>query len=291
MHAAFVDAVRAGGGVVAPIDEAEALVWADPSRAADFPGIIRAGPRVRWIQLPFAGIEPFAHHLDDAHQWTCGKGVYAPPVAEHALGLMLAGLRGLHVYARADSWREPIGHNLLGARVTVFGGGGICRALLGLLAPFGCAVTVVRRDPSPIEGARVLDAAQGVDAVRDADAVVLALALTAETTALVDAEFLAAMQPHAWLVNVARGRHVVTADLLDALRARRIGGAALDVTDPEPLPAGHPLWAEPACIITPHIANTPEMGLPLIAARVAENVARWAAGEPLLGTVDVALGY
>jgi phosphoglycerate dehydrogenase-like enzyme len=248
---------------------------------------------VRWVQLPYAGIEPFADHLDPALVWTCGKGVYARPVAEHALALMLAGLRGLGVYARADRWREPIGRNLLGAAVTIVGGGGICDELIPLLDPFACDVTVVRRSPgrtgSPSRRERPIE--ELTAAVAAADVVVLALALTPETKGIVDAGVLEAMAPHAWLVNVARGAHVVTDDLVDALRRERIGGAALDVTDPEPLPAGHPLWQCPNCIITPHVANTPDMGRPLIAARVAENVERFAKGEPLVGLVDVELGY
>ena len=291
MADAFVAAVVAGGGRVAPLAEAEGLVWADPARADLFPEVIAAAPRVRWVQLPYAGIEPFAAHLDERLTWTCGKGVYAPPVAEHVLALTLAGLRGVHGYARATSWSAPVGRNLEGARVTIFGGGGICTSVIERFAPFGCTFTVVRRSGRPVAGATVVGPSDGLAAVRDADVVVLALALTPETTGLVDATFLAAMAPHAWLVNVGRGAHVVTADLVDALRAGRIGGAALDVTDPEPLPAGHPLWALPDCIITPHIANTPEMGLPLIAARVQENVARFARGDELVGVVDVAAGY
>ena len=93
------------------------------------------------------------------------------------------------------------------------------------------------------------------------------------------------------MVNVARGRHIVTSDLVDALQSGSIGGAALDVTDPEPLPDGHALWSFDNCIITPHIGNTPEMGLPLLAERVTANVRRYVAGLPLLGPVDVALGY
>lgn len=92
-------------------------------------------------------------------------------------------------------------------------------------------------------------------------------------------------------MNVGRGRHVDTDALVDALAADRIGGAALDVTDPEPLPDGHPLWSEPRCLITPHVGNTPEMGRPLLEARVTDNVARFAQGRPLVGTVDVAAGY
>ena len=99
------------------------------------------------------------------------------------------------------------------------------------------------------------------------------------------------MDAHAWLVNVARGAHVVTDDLVVALREGWIGGAALDVTDPEPLPEGHPLWSLPNCLVSSHTANTWETGRPHLARRIRENVRRYAAGEPLLGLVDVGLGY
>ena len=99
------------------------------------------------------------------------------------------------------------------------------------------------------------------------------------------------MEDHAWVVNVARGRHIVTEDLVWALQNDVIGGAGLDVTDPEPLPPGHPLWSLPNCIITPHVGNTPEMAVPLLSERITTNVRRYARGEELLGPVDVHLGY
>ncbi len=99
------------------------------------------------------------------------------------------------------------------------------------------------------------------------------------------------MEPHAWLVNVARGKHVATDDLVTALREGWIAGAALDVTDPEPLPDGHPLWELPNCLVTPHTANTQEMARPLLGARIRENVRRFGEGEELLGLVDVERGY
>jgi phosphoglycerate dehydrogenase-like enzyme len=108
---------------------------------------------------------------------------------------------------------------------------------------------------------------------------------------MVDARALEAMEPHAWLVNVGRGGHVVTDDLVAALRAGAIGGAGLDVTDPEPLPDGHPLWDLPNCIITPHTANTLDMVVPQLRERIRENVRRFAAGEPLVGLVDPERGY
>lgn len=123
------------------------------------------------------------------------------------------------------------------------------------------------------------------------DVLVLALALTPATTGIIGAAELAALPDHAWIVNVARGGHIVTDDLVEALRAGQIGGAALDVTDPEPLPDGHPLWSLPNCLITPHVGNTPEMGLVLLAERVTANVALRVAGEPLIGPVYPDLGY
>jgi phosphoglycerate dehydrogenase-like enzyme len=99
------------------------------------------------------------------------------------------------------------------------------------------------------------------------------------------------MERHAWLVNVARGGLVDTRALVDALRTGQIGGAALDVTDPEPLPPGHPLWDLPNCLITPHTADTLEMTEPLLTKRIEENVRRLAAGQDLVGLVDPDLGY
>jgi phosphoglycerate dehydrogenase-like enzyme len=129
------------------------------------------------------------------------------------------------------------------------------------------------------------------EVLAESDAVVLALAMTPETHGIIDAAALAAMPDHAWLVNVARGPHVVTDDLVAALLAGTIGGAGLDVTDPEPLPEGHPLWTLPNAIITPHVGNTPAMAVPLLGARVTENVRRFATDEPLVGLVDANAGY
>ena len=288
------DAIVAGGGELVDAGDAEVLVWAVPHDADALDATLRDNPGIRWVQLPWAGIE---HQVDAvrAHAdrtWTCAKGVYAAPVAEMALTLLLAGMRGFGTYARATTWEKPRGINLLGARVVVAGGGGITEALLGMLSPFECDVTVVRRHPSPMAGATSVVDADGLDAaLAGVDALVLALALTAETDGMVDRRRLDLLADHAWVVNVARGRHIVTDDLVAALADGSIGGAGLDVTDPEPLPDGHPLWTMPNALITPHVGNTPEMAVPLLSARITANLRRWAAGEPLLGPVDVNLGY
>jgi phosphoglycerate dehydrogenase-like enzyme len=121
--------------------------------------------------------------------------------------------------------------------------------------------------------------------------VVLALPLTPGSEGLINRRRLGLLAEGACLVNVARGHHVVTDDLVATLRDGTLGSAGLDVTDPEPLPPEHPLWDLPNVIVTPHTANTEEMAVPLLSARVSENVRRWAAAEPLVGLVDPVAGY
>jgi phosphoglycerate dehydrogenase-like enzyme len=287
-------AVARGGGVVSDPGEAEVLLWTNPGGAEALAATLDEHPAIHWVQLPWAGIE-LQVDVVRAHPervWTCAKGVYAEPVAELALALLLAGFRGLVSYARATRWTGPVGRNLTGASVTIVGGGGITQSLLRLLGPFRCDVTVVRRHPATLDGATRIVTPDGLDeAITAADAVVLALALTPDAVGLIDRRRLDLLGPQGWLVNVARGRHVVTDDLVAALRAGAVGGAALEVTDPEPLPEGHPLWTFPNVLITPHVGSTPEMAAPLLANRVTENLRRWAAQQPLLGLVDAAAGY
>ena len=313
---ALVAAVLAGGGEVVALEQAQALVWAEPAHPELMTPMLDASPALEWVQLPYAGVESFIEMIASRPnlEWTCGKGVYAKPVAEHVLTLTLAGMRGLGDYAAATTWEKPQGRNLIGARVTVLGAGGITEELIPLLTPFGCEITVLRKSVGGAAGAAGTAGTPGaagtpntpdnalagatVRPISDLDAVlpqtdllVLALALTEETAGIIAAKELALLPGHAWLINVARGRHIVTDDLVSSLRAGEIGGAGLDVTDPEPLPDGHPLWDFPNCIITPHVANTPAMGLPLLADRVRTNVALRVANKPLIGHVDVTLGY
>jgi len=284
--------IEAGGGELVPLAEAEALIWMGATQPDRFFPVLAEAQGVKWIQLPWAGVEPYADVIDREHIWTCGKGVYAEPVAEHALGLAIAGLRDFPERIGARSWGRQSGISLYDRPVTILGGGGITQVLLDLLAPMRCDVTVVRRHPEPMAGVtRVVGPESLADVLPGAVVVCLALALTPETEGIIGAAELRLMDEHAWLVNVARGRHVVTDDLVTALGEGWIGGAALDVTEPEPLPDGHPLWDFPNCIITPHTANTLEMARPALEERIRENVRRYGAGEPLIGLVDPDLGY
>lgn len=277
-------AIREAGGEIAPLAEADGLVWVDSSQES-FPAELPE--RVRWVQLPSAGVEGWLDRIDRDRQWTTAAPAFGRTVAEHALTLMLAGTRRLHEFARARTWTRPPIAELAGSTVAIVGTGNIGRALIELLEPFRVEVLAVTR--------RGRDGTLPIDRLGEvlprADFVVIAAPATAATRHLVGAAELAAMRAGAWLVNVARGALVDTDALVAVLAEGAIAGAALDVTDPEPLPDGHPLWSEPRALITPHVAN-PDVTLLSDLARLAgEQVARLAAGEPLLSPVDLDAGY
>jgi phosphoglycerate dehydrogenase-like enzyme len=290
-----VNAVKRGGGQVVDLSEpAEALIWLSVHELDALGQVLDDQPAIRWVQFPFAGVENAvaAGIIDDKRIWTAAKGSYAKPVAEHALMLALAGLRLMPERIRAHSWGCPAGTSLHDASVTILGGGGITCELLRLLAPFRAQATVVRRQAQPVEGAHRTVTLDGLDEAIDGALVVfLALALTPQTRHVISKRQLEAMGDRSWLVNVARGGHVDTDALVETLKRGDIGGAALDVTDPEPLPDGHPLWKLPNCIITPHTADTWEMIVPLLSQRIQANVEHFLSGEPMEGLVDPHAGY
>ena len=294
---ALVRAVEGAGGRVVDPPDARGLVWTNPMDPGALIALLRDCP-AEWVQLPFAGIESFveAGAVDRDRTWTCAKGIYGHATAEHALALMLAAGRRLHHHARNRRW-EPGGlgrpeFRLKDRTVVVFGTGGIGSSLAGMVAPLGMRVVGVNRSGRPLRGAEQTVTADRLgEAVKAADFLVLAAAVTEETKGAVDAGIIAALPEHAWIVNVARGVLIDTSALVAALEGGRIGGAALDVTEPEPLPEDHPLWALENVLITPHIANTWDMARPDLTALVGRNVAHFGAGRPLEGLVDVAAGY
>lgn len=286
------DAVRAGGCEVVDYAQAEGLVWGDARGADEFGAVMREHSNLSWVQLPFAGIENFVPHLDDRRVFTSGKGVYAEPVAELCMAFLLGGMRHVIGYSRVNEWTVDHGRYLLGGNIVIVGGGGITVSLVRMLQGFNTNITVVRRHATPVPGVqRVVTQSELHSVLPTADAVVLACALTPETMGLIAARELAMMKNDAWIVNVGRGKLIVTDDLVAALRDRRIGGATLDVTDPEPLPKEHPLWSLDNCLITPHVGNTRTMAVPLLTERITTNCRHFAAGEPLIGLVNVRLGY
>lgn len=284
-------AVRSGGGSVVPLAQANAIVC-----TGDDVELLRRSilPDVRWVQLGAAGIEMWfdAGLMTRAVVWTAAKGVYARPIAEHVLALILASARGLPERARARTWGTPGGRLVEGTTVGVVGAGGIGTELIGLLSPLAVRTIALTRDARTVPNADINVGPRELHSLlAQSDFVVLAAALTGETAGMISAESLAQMRPDAWLINVARGGLVDTDALVAAIKAGSIGGAALDVTDPEPLPDDHVLWALPNVLITPHVACTPALGARFLAQRVEENVRRFGHGDELLGVVDQSLGY
>jgi phosphoglycerate dehydrogenase-like enzyme len=294
----FAAAVEEAGGVLAPLSDAtRGIIWLSYARAGEIDEVLAENPQVNWLQLPWAGVDAFSAVLS-RHQRadllvTSAKGAYAQPVAEHALALLLASMRLLPERARARSWNsEPAGESLYGRRVLIVGAGGIARELIRLLQPFTSSIVVVRRSADPVPGAeRTVTADRLNEELPQADAVVLAAALTSGTRHLLGRAELALLKPTAHLVNIARGPLIDTDALVSALSDGRLASAALDVTDPEPLPDSHPLWSEARCLITPHMADTPEMTAPLLAERIRLNVAALLGNGPFVGVVDPAAGY
>jgi phosphoglycerate dehydrogenase-like enzyme len=271
--------------------EADVLVWLErgPAGLESY-----LHPGVAWVQLPVAGVEAWMGDpvLTSGPVFTSARGAYSTAVAEHALALLLAGSRRLPAAARSTSWHRPDTRMLTGAAVVIVGAGGIGIELMRYLEPFGCRIIAVNRSGDAVDGAdETLPVTRLDDACGMADHIVLAAPATPATEALIGADQLARMSPGAWIVNIGRGSLIDTVALTTALAAGAIGGAALDVTEPEPLPADHPLWSEPRCLITSHSANPREARLAALADRVAENLTRYANGVPLIGPIDPVAGF
>ncbi|MEU7132547.1 2-hydroxyacid dehydrogenase [Streptomyces sp. NPDC046261] len=250
---------------------------------------------VRVVQTLTAGVEHQLPHLDrlpSGTQLCNARGLHDASTAELALALVLAALRDIPGFTRAQDageWRPRFCPALADKSVLIVGYGSIGAAVEDRLAPFECA-RVVRVARSARTAARgpVHAVAALPELLPAADVVILVTPLTEETRGLVDAGFLARMKDGALLVNVARGAVVDTEALLAELESGRLR-AALDVTDPEPLPAGHPLWKAPGVLITPHVGGPSSAFLPRAKALLRDQLARFALDEPLRNVVAAAV--
>lgn len=273
---------RAGMDLPASVSEVEFYVPPYPftSRDAEILGRMTS---LRVLQTMSAGVEHLRPAVGENVVLCNGRGVHTASTAELAVALILAAQRGLPDFIRAqdrEEW-EPVRLESLADRtVLIVGYGDIGEAVERRLDGFEVDILRVARTAKP--------GVAGFDELRRllprADVVVLIVPITEQTRGMVDATFLSEMKDGALLVNVARGPVVVTDDLVAALSTGRIR-AALDVTDPEPLPAGHPLWSTPGTLILPHVAGGSSSMWPRAYRLIGEQLSRFVAGEPLVNVV------
>lgn len=268
------------------------------------PEIIEGAQQLRWILSLSAGVErcmaiPSVHSRGVLV--TNMRGVDSAAIAEHAIALALALARGIDTFVGNHAQAKWSRQDAAATRMQVLnrktmlvvGLGGIGTEVAKRAHGIGMKVVATRASgrtgPDYVSYVGLPDEMPAL--ARTADVIVNAAPLTPQTTGIFNAKLFATLKPNALFINMARGRSVVTADLVDALNQGRIAGAGLDVVDPEPLPPGHPLWRAPNVIVTPHISAGSDVRGPERDAIVRENLRRYLAGEKMLSVVDLKRGY
>lgn len=294
--------------IVAGLSRAQALERASEAHAIDARYATRefldAATQLRWIQATSAGVDRYLSLAEPISRrnivFTNMQGAYGPAIADHVFAMVLTLSRELRYYserqakaewARASSDGQPFA--LEGLTMLVVGLGGIGTDVAERAHGFGMRVIATRRsdDGGPSFVEHVGKPSELLQLLPRADVVAICVPLTPETDKLFDARAFAAMKPGAILVNIARGKVVDTQALVGALDSGKLRGACLDVTDPEPLPAEHPLWRKKNVLITPHVAADSKLSDERAWTLLRENVRRFGAGEPLYNVVDWKAGY
>jgi phosphoglycerate dehydrogenase-like enzyme len=266
--------------------------------------ILQAAPHAQWIQLLVVGVERCVQQpliLERRPLITNMQRVPGASMAEHVMGMMLILSHHLDYFLRqqarghwatgADHYPEP--GELKGKTVLVVGLGGVGTEVAKRAYAFGMRVTATRASAAaaPDYVSYVGSPDELLKLATDADVIVNCTPLTPQTARLFNRQFFDATKPSAYFINVGRGGSVVTADLIAALRAGRIAGAGLDVTDPEPLPADSALWHMKNVVITPHMSGNSPLSADMGLAVLVENLRRYIGGEPMLSVVDIDRGY
>ncbi|MBW6523724.1 D-2-hydroxyacid dehydrogenase [Sphingomonas sp. RHCKR47] len=283
-------------------DDAKAMIadaeiaWVDMQPTSHVAEAIRASsPTLKWVSTIYAGLDAFPLDLLRSRDVTLtnGVGINAIAVAEYAvMGVLVAAKRYDEVVRAQDrhEWPKdaPGKTELADTRALIIGMGAIGGMIADRLRAFGVDVIGVTR--SGRDGTLTPDAWRA--RVGEFDWIVLAAPSTDDTKAMIGADELSAMKPGAWLINIARGDMIDDDALLAALDARRIGGAFLDPTNPEPLPADHPLWRAPNCMITMHLSGRSQTKMfERAAALFLDNLAAYRAGQPMRNVADLDAGY
>ena len=267
--------------------------------------ILSQAPELHWVQVYSSGVDrcvvtPGMHSGNKL--LTNGQRISSPALAEHAIAMMMTLARGLDVYHANQlegSWKRSVElgsgefMELEGRTVLVVGLGGI--GSQAAKRAHGLGMRVVATRGSRREGPDYVEyvglAGEVNDLAAQADVVINTAPLTERTRGMFDSEFFAAMKPTAYFISIGRGASTVTDDLVAALKNGELAGAGLDVTDPEPLPEGHPLWIMPRVIISPHTGGRSDKGRDRLFLLVQENLRRYVAGEALYSVVDIERGY
>ena len=280
------------------VDAQAVLGYCDEEMLSNSPGLF-------WVQVYSAGVErcvanPSIH--EGNRLLTNGQRIGSPALAEHSIAMMMMLARGLDIYYgnqlkgewKRETQLDRTDHiELEGRTLLVVGLGGIGSQVAKRGHGLGMRVIATRN--SRREGPEYVEyvglAHELNELAAQADVVINTVPLTDQTRGIFNAKFFAAMKPTAFFISVGRGGSTVTDDLVKALNTGSIGGAGLDVTDPEPLPEGHPLWTTPRVIITPHTAGRSDKGRDRLYLMVKENLRRYVNGEPMLSVVDIEKGY
>jgi len=271
--------------------------WFDMYDTDKMAGIIAAATSLKWLNSIYAGVEhfPLAQLKSQGTILTNGAGLNSAPIAEFAVMMMLAAAKRMDQIVdnqRKQIWLEtpPGTVELDDSKALIIGYGGIGQQIAKKLSGFDIDVTAVRRSPSADPGVIGLD--EWRDQLGEYDWVFVSAPATDETQKMLGEAEFAAMKSSAWLVNVARGSLVDQDALVDALNSKAIGGAALDVTDPEPLPKDHPLWDAPNCLITMHLSGQAQTRMfQRAAARFVENLKAYQNGTDMIAVADFDRGY
>jgi phosphoglycerate dehydrogenase-like enzyme len=267
--------------------------------------ILAAAPEIHWVQVYSSGVDHCVVNpgMKTGNKvLTNGQRISSPALAEHAIALMMALARGLDVFhsnQMNQSWDRDVDlgsgefMEMAGRTVLVVGLGGIGTQVAKRAHGLGMRVIATRgsrrEGPDYVEYVGLAD--ELLELAGQADVVINTAPLTDRTRGIFNAEFFTAMKPTAYFVSVGRGASTDTNGLINALNQGEIAGAGLDVTDPEPLPADHPLWKVRRVIISPHTAGRSDKGRDRLYLLVQENLRRYVAGEPLLSVVNIDRGY
>jgi phosphoglycerate dehydrogenase-like enzyme len=305
--AAYVDAIKAAGlSDRVEIDTLPRKEKPSPEQLARTealmayvvaPGVLPAMPKLRWAQAMTAGVEHWlaVPDLPKHLVLTCARGTHRESMPENIIGALLYVAKP---YAQAvedqkqRKWAQKPTQPLTCKTLGILGLGAIGQDVARIASLLGLRVIGTRRRPQPMDGvAEVLPPERTPEVLAQSDFVLLLLPSTPQTDNIIDAAHLAMMKPTAWLLNFGRGQLIVDADLVAAVKAKKIAGAMLDVYRREPLPAEHPFWGTEGIIVLPHIGGPHPKRDQIVARLFVENLRRFLDGKPLKEIVDREAGY